>query len=438
MHGEAQSRSLIFCRRLYLTNAVLAIAIVFALTTISVQSARAQTFTVLHSLNGLQDGYYPIAGVTVAPNGDLYGTTQYSGLSGGDCYEGCGTVFRLAHKGSGWIFTTLYSFTGGNDGGNSYGRVIFGPDGSLYGTTSEGGGGSCEEGCGTVFNLKPPPHATANVLGGWTETVLYRFTGGADGATPVGADLIFDRGGNLYGTTDGGGPGNCQGGCGTVYKLAPSNGNWTESVLHGFTTQDGDGQRPWGGVIFDQSGNLYGTTQNGPFGSFGTIYKLIPAGLTWTERILYTFQGTSDGEYPYSGLIFDPAGNLYGTTCCGGPDGVGTAYEFTPSGGTFSVLYSNFGGYGGPDGNLVMDAAGNLYGTTQSGGAYHFGSVFKLTPGSGGWTYTSLHDFCAGGYPCSDGALAHGGVAFDAEGNLYGTTAEGGTSYSGVIWKISP
>jgi|SRR5271167_4589392 len=409
----------------------LALALFCVLTMVATQSSQAQTFTVLHSLNGLQDGYYPIAGVTVARNGDLYGTTQYSGLAGGNCYLGCGTVFRLARKGSGWIFTTLYSFTGGTDGGNSYARVIFGPDGSLYGTTSEGSG--------TVFNLKPPPHATANVLGGWTETVLYRFNGGADGATPEGADLVFDQAGNLYGTTNGGGTGNCQGGCGTVYKLSPSNGGWTERVIHTFTTQGGDGQRPWGGVIFDQSGDLYGTSTNGgAHGAYGTIYELIPAGLTWTERILYSFQGKDDGEFPFAGLIFDQAGNLYGTTCCGGSDGVGTVYEFTPSSGTFSVLYGNFGGYGGLDGSLVMDAAGNLYGTTQSGGAYNFGSVFKLTHGSGGWTYTSLHDFCAGGWPCSDGALPHGGVALDAQANLYGTTAEGGTSYSGVIWEITP
>ena len=439
MHSKAQFRSSVSRTRWLVTNAVLAIAIVFALATITAQSAQAQNFTVLHNLNGLQDGYYPISGVTVARNGDLYGTTQYSGLAGGDCYLGCGTAFRLVRKGSGWIFTTLYSFAGGNDGGNSYARVIFGPDGSLYGTTSAGGGGSCEGGCGTVFNLKPPPHATANVLGGWTETVLYRFTGGDDGGMPVGADLVFDRAGSLYGTTLGGGTGNCQGGCGTVYKLTPSNGGWTESVLHSFTTQDGDGQRPWGGVIFDQPGNLYGTTTNGPFGSFGTIYKLVPAGLTWTEQILYTFKQASDGEYPYSGLIFDQLGNLYGTTCCGGPGGIGAAFEFTPSGsGTFTLLYGSFGGYGGPDGSLTMDAAGNLYGTTESGGAYNFGSVFKLTPGNGGWTYTSLHDFCAGGSPCSDGALPHGGVAFDSQGNLYGTTAEGGTSNSGVIWEITP
>ena len=431
MRGRERSRSLISLARLHPANAIPSIATLILLTVLMMPSAQAQTFTVLHSLNGLQDGYYPIAGVTIAPNGDLYGTTEYMGLSGGNCYLGCGTVFRLARKGSGWIFTTLYSFTGGTDGGNSFARVIFGPDGSLCGTTSEGDG--------TVFNLKPPPHATANVLGGWTETVLYSFTGGADGAIPEGADLVFDHAGNLYGTTAGGGTGNCQGGCGTVYKLTPSNGGWTESVIHTFTTQGEDGQRPWGGVIFDQSGDLYGTTQNGgAYRAYGTIYKLIPAGLTWTEQILYSFQGKDDGEFPYSGVIFDQVGNLYGSTCCGGSDGVGTVYEFTPSSGTLTTLYSNFGGYGGLDGSLVMDAAGNLYGTTQSGGAYNFGSVFKLTPGSGGWTYTSLHDFCAGGYPCSDGALPHGGVALDPQGNLYGTTAEGGTSSSGVIWEFTP
>ncbi len=437
MHIEEPSRSLISLTRLPVTNAVLAIALGFALTTISVQSAQAQTFTVLHNLNGLQDGYYPTSGVTLARNGDLYGTTQYSGLSGGDCYLGCGTAYRVARKGSGWIFTLLYSFAGGNDGGNSTARVIFGPDGSLYGTTSGGGGGSCEGGCGTVFNLRPP-HASPNVLGNWTETVLYRFTGGDDGAPPEGADLIFDRAGNLYGTTFGGGTGNCQGGCGTVYKLTPSNGTWTESVLHNFTTEGGDGQRPWGGVIFDQSGNLYGTTTNGPFGTFGTIYKLIPAGLTWTEQILYTFQGTSDGEYPYSGLVFDQMGNLYGSTCCGGPGGIGrSSNSRLLETGRYPCCTATFGGYGGLYGSLAMDAAGNLYGTTSNGGAYNFGSVFKLTPGNGGWTYTSLHDFCSGGWPCSDGALPNGGVASIPREVLRHDGRRRNVD-SGVIWEITP
>jgi uncharacterized repeat protein (TIGR03803 family) len=413
------------------------LALVFALAMVAAQSAQAQTLTVLHSFSGLGDGDYPYAGLSIDRGGNLYGTAFYGGPGMG-CYLGCGTAFRLAQKNSGWLFSQLYGFRGGLDGGNPYARVIVGPDGSLYGTTFGGGGGSCEGGCGTVFNLRPPQHATANALGNWTETVLYRFTGGADGGQPAGADLTFDAAGNIYGTTSGGGTGDCQGGCGTVYKLTQSGGVWTESVLHNFVTEDGDGLRPWGGVIFDQSGNLYGTTNNGGARlSYGTVFELTPSGSGWTETILYKFQDTTDGQYPYSGLIFDQAGNLYGTTCCGGSDGGGTVFELTRSSDwAFSLIYSFTGS--GPYAGLSMDAADNLYGTTNEGGAYNFGAVFKLTPSQGGWTYTSLHDFCSGGYPCSDGAFPMSNVVFDSQGNLYGTTSEGGTYNGGTAWEITP
>src|ERR1035441_9294717 len=203
---------------------------------------------------------YPVNGVTIDGSGNVYGTTNIGG-SGTSCYEGCGGAFKLTHRGSNWVLTPLYDFMGGSDGGNSDARLIIGPDGDLYGTTSQGGGTGCGGvGCGTVFKLSPPAHACGRALCPWSETVLYRFNGGSDGNSPRGADLVFDRAGTLYGTTFFGGGGGCQDGCGTVYKLTRS-GGWTESIVHTFS-QSGDGQGPWAGVIFDQSGSLYGTTRS--------------------------------------------------------------------------------------------------------------------------------------------------------------------------------
>ena len=175
----------------------------------------------------------------------------------------------------------------------------------------------------------------------WVETPLYRFGGGSDGANPYGADIIFDQAGNIYGTTYNGGAGTCAGGCGTVYKLTPSNGSWTETVLYSFT-QGGDAQHPWGGVIFDQSGNLYGTTVYGGVYGNGAIYKLTPSGSGWTESILYSFTGGTDGANPYAGLISDQAGNLYGAAASAGSGNGGTAFELARSNGgwTFNLLYT--------------------------------------------------------------------------------------------------
>ena len=419
-----------------LSEPALALAILLALTMLAAPSARAQTYNVLHSFSGLQDGLYPVSGVTVDVSGNVYGTTNIGG-SGTSCFEGCGAAFKLTHRGSSWLLTPLYDFVGGSDGGNSYARLIIGPDGNLYGTTSQGGGTGCDGvGCGTVFKLSPPAHACGRALCPWSETVLYRFNGGSDGNSPRGADLVFDQAGNLYGTTYFGGGGGCQDGCGTVYKLTHSGGGWTESIVHSFS-QSGDGQEPWAGVIFDQSGSLYGTTSSGGAYGRGAVYQLTPSGSGFNERVLYSFQGPSDGVLPYGGLILDPAGNLFGTTCCAGPGGGGTVFELTRSQGwAFSVL-ATFAG-DGSNGSLVMDATGNLYGTTNEGGGFGFGSVFKLTPSGGGWILTSLHNFCAGGWPCSDGAFPPSGLALDAVGNFYGTTSDGGTYGGGVVFEITP
>lgn len=167
---------------------------------------------------------------------------------------------------------------------------------------------------------------------------------------------------------------------------------------------------------------------------------MTPSGSGCTEQVLYSFQGLPDGEGLYGTPILDQAGNLYATACCSGPQGGGTAFELTRSENWAFDPIHIFGGQQvqGPQAGLTMDAAGNLYGTTDQEGAYNFGSVFKLSPANGGWTYTSLYDFCAGGLPCSDGAYPSSTLEFDADGNLYGTTMQGGTQGGGVVFEITP
>ncbi len=216
-----------------------------------------------------------------------------------------GVVFKLSKQGSGWILTATYEFQGGTDGTNPMAGVVFGPDSSLYGTTERGGDPNCS--CGTVFKLSRPSQTTTD---GWTETVLYRFLGGSDGSQPELGNLIFDQSGNIYGTTSGGGPHNA----GTVFKLTYSSGGWTESILYSFAGGS-DGANPWSGVTFDQAGNLYGTTESGGnYYGYGTVFELMPSGSGWTKKTLYSFQSRNDGAYPYAGVSFDRSGNLYGTT----------------------------------------------------------------------------------------------------------------------------
>jgi uncharacterized repeat protein (TIGR03803 family) len=242
--------------------------------------------------------------------------------------------------------------------------------------------------------------------------------------------LIFDQAGNIYGTTYLGGSGH-----GVVYELTRSGSGWTDQPLYTFSGPDGSS--PSNVVIFDSVGNLYGTTTKGGANGFGTVFELSPAGNGWTEKVLYSFQGNSDGSYPTSGLLLDGSGNLYGTTSNGGTGGGGTVFELTPSGGnwTYSLLYSFAGTTNcGPLPGVTMDAAGNLYGTTLCDGANSDGNVFMLTPSGGGWTYSSLYDFTGG----NDGKNPHSVVTIDAANNLYGTAAHGGANQSGVVWEITP
>ena len=410
--------------RHWLEGAVV-LAIVFVLT-VAASPALGQTFQVLHTFTGGGDSANPFAGVTLDPAGNLYGTTDGGGV-------GNGTVYKLTRKGSGWTLNVLYTFNG-SDGAQPDAGVIFGSNGTLYGTTYSGGA----RGSGTVFNVRPFPSVCKSALCPWMETVLYAFQGSPnDGANPGLGDLLFDQAGNIYGTTYAGGADNE----GTVYELTPSRSGWKQSVLHSFSFTDG--AFPSAGVISDNAGNLYGTTDAGGSSTYGTVFELMHS-TGWAENLLYTFQNGNDGLNPNAGLTFDHSGNLYGATRSGGSGGGGTVFKLTPSGGswTYSLVYSftgNVGGYCGPIGSLVMDGASNLYGTTSCDGSNGLGSVFKLTPSGNSWTYASLHDFMGG----SDGEYPYCSVAFDSSGNLYGTTFYGGDlncrgTGCGVVWEIMP
>jgi len=423
-----------------LRAAVFALVVVCVLPVGFAQAARAQTYTVIYNFT-VSGGVLPAAGLTIDAAGNLYGTTTQSSYYG--------SVFKLSHRGSGWVFTPLYLFQGGDDGAAPIARVVFGPDGSLYGTTEDGGGLCSGPGCGTVFKLRPPAAACKTALCPWTETVLYRFAGNPDGAVPD-SEVVFDAVGNMYGTTLVGGTGG-----GTVFQMTPSNGGWKESVLHTFIGSDnGDGSRPMGGVLLDKAGNLYGTTQYGGTGqqAYGTLYQLTPTGGGWMENILYNFDFSGSGGYfPFAGLTSDNSGHLYGATTQGALNS-GAVFQIPPSGGTLIQLYAfetNADCYQqmqwscyGPYDSLTMGPDGSLYGTTHSVGAYALGNVFKLTFSQGSWVYTSLHDFVG-----SDGAYPNGPLVFDKNGNLYGTTEEGGPNGPpctgspggcGVIFEITP
>lgn len=426
-------RNLIFGLRLDAMTAALAIA--FLLIVAGSQPAQAQTFNVLHAFTGGGDGANPDAGVTLR-GGNLYGTAAYGGYTGGNCSpRGCGTVYKITNNNGNWIFAPLYKFAGGNDGDNPAG-LVFGSNGTIYGTTNgggAGGGGGCNLlGCGTVFNLRPSQRAPRSVLEPWTETVLYRFQGAPDGSAPENGNLVFDQTGNLYGTTYEGGANLV----GTTFELSPSQGGWSESVLYSFGAGGGIGS--YSGVIFDGAGNLYGTLYDGGPYNYGVVYQLTPSGPPWTEHFVYAFEHGSDGGFPWGGLIFDQSGNLYGTTTDGGQGGGGTVFELSPSSGgwTFTLLYGFTGGpQCGPFASLAMDAAGNLYGTTYCDGVNGSGNVFKLTHSGGSWTYTDLYDFTGG----NDGANPTSNVIYDSSGNLYGTASNGGgPGHSGVVWMITP
>jgi uncharacterized repeat protein (TIGR03803 family) len=298
----------------------------------------AWTETVLYSFPSAEQGYVPWGDLVFDGAGNLYGSTIFGGGKGTSCdpyYQHCGAVFELSPpktKGGEWTEKMLHGFASGTDGASPNGGLVLDSKGAIYGTTYGGGNESREcgsGGCGTAFELKPPTKKG----GAWTETILHRFSGSPDGGGPM-SGVVFDAKGSVYGTTQGGGRDDS--GSGTVFSLSPgTDGLWTERILHSF--QDGDdGAQPRAGVVFDTKGNIYGTASIGGLGRGGTSFKLRPAGKSWSLVVLHAFTGKPDGSWPASSLIFDAAGNLYGTTqqsgtgqACGNY-GCGTVFEVSP------------------------------------------------------------------------------------------------------------
>jgi len=397
-------------------------------------------YRALYRFLGSPDGSQPYAGLSWDAAGNLYGTTYRGGTEG--------TVFRLTPGSKGqWTESILFDFSNpAVSGGFPIAGVTLDTAGNVYGTANPGAGNN-----GVVYELTP------SSSGFWNVDALHTFSGYEDGGQPWAAP-IFDKAGNLYGTTTLG-PIDQDG---MVYQLTPSNGAWQENIFYGFGSKK-DGVDPTADLVFDKAGNLYGTTMEGGerCGQIGcgTVFKMTNANGQWTKTTIYAFQGGTDGEYPTtSALVFDKHGNLYGTTAVGGTGpcdiestpGCGTVFKLTPGAkGEWkkTLIYSPDGSAGGGlFGGVVFDKAGNLYGTTTFYGIASqnclagCGSVFKLTPGTEGqWTATTLYEFRG----TTDGGEPFGRLLLDKAGNIFGTTEYGGSSTSpcnifgcGVVFEI--
>jgi len=402
------------------STTTLPLAIVSILILLGVAQAGPKE-TILHSFAGGTDGAEPIGGLVSGPNGHLYGTT--SGGGNGACQGGCGTVFELSPNGDGtWTETQLYSFASEDDGAFPNTGVVFDQAGNLYGATIYGGTNDD----GTVFRLTPP----AKPGTAWAHTVLYNFVGDVDGEYCLG-NLTLDPAGNLYGAALFGG----LYGAGTIFQLVPSQQGqaWTLNVLHAFQGTN-DGLDPFGAVVLDSRGAVYGTTYS------GTVFRLQPPppGQTaWSLHVLYRL----DSIAAVGPLLVRHPIALYGTTALGGATNDGTIFQLTPpnqpgASWNATTLYEFKGGADGwyPLNGLVADRSGQLYGVTASGGAFDSGTVFRLSPGQGGsWTKTTLYQFKGGRDASGPGA----GVILGQRA-LFGTTSSGGLSNLGTVFQLAP
>ena len=424
MAEPQQVAASIFHTNLRARTVALASLIVLTALLVLVPTAEAQTYTVLHNFTG-SDGSYPTSTLVFDRAGNLYGTTLY----GGAAHDG--VVFQLKHtRSGGWIYTPVHQFNGNSgsgDGANpvDYGGLTLAADGTIYGTTTYGGILGCNGSsyCGTAFRLQPPPTACTTALCSWLLTTIYEFNPQSGADFPL-SSLVFDTSGNLYGTTM------AIGAYSWVYELTPSGGNWTQVPFSGLEIAT------TAGLIFDNAGNLYGTALGGT-NRQGVVFELTPSGSGFTKTILYDFTGGDDGGFPFGGLIFDAAGNLYGSTSSGGSGAGGTVFELSPSGGGWTLQtlcsFAGFAPGSGPKSALTMDAAGNLYGTTYGDGAFGDGMVFKASRSGNNWACTDLFDFNG-----DLGLFPIGGVAVDANGNLFGTASETESNRNGVVWMITP
>ncbi len=396
------------------------------------------------------DGQWPAPGLVTDGAGNMYGTTGYGGRNN------VGSVFELSPIGNGWKETELYSFGPKPESlYYSVGPSALTPDGkgNFYGTTQFGG----TDGVGSVFEMSP------KAGGGWQETDVFNFEGNVQ-MEPTGG-VVFDSAGNMYGVTYSGGPDRV----GVVFKLTQKAGVWQGGVIYAFKGYPVDGANPLAGLTVDPQGNLFGTTEYGGSGDCtskhevvgcGTVFELsYSAGSGWTETVLHSFAGASsgDGALPFAGLTLDSSGNLYGTTFVGGlvgprcgffgNQGCGTVFELSPSNGKWSeaILYE-FSGHksdgSNPDGPLLQDGAGDFYGVANAGGEYDSGAIFKLSPATGGgWTESVIYDF---GAATDDGKYPYGSLIFGLSGNIYGVTPDGGISGGvdnngqGTVFEVKP
>ena len=393
--------------------------------------------TILYSFARKPDGQFPVARLMRSADGSLYGTTASGG--GTHCHE-CGTVFKLSTTSDGYSESNLHQFQGGLDGDDPVARLYEDKNGNIFGTTQLGGYNDN----GTVFEIR----STAS---GYTFQTIYRFQGAPDGTYPQTA-LIGDASGTLYGTTASGGLSNeCTPGCGTAFELKPnSSGGYTESVIYRFHPTELDGYFPSAPLVMDGAGNLFGTTSGGGVkggceSGCGTVFRLTPTGSTYTETIIHRFKSFPNGGQPYGGLLLDDAGALYGTTANGGyscnSQGCGTVFKLNPRGSTYGsqtiYRFKPSGDGEVPESNLVMDKDGVLYGTTiiSNGLALcNCGTVFALTPVGAHYTETILHAF---GGKTHDGANPSAGLVLEQPTRtLYGTTEFGGKLNNGAVFQL--
>ncbi len=413
-----RSEGILGIRRAASARAALALAAtaVLALTSHSARAAESPLYSFC-AQTSCTDGQHPIAGLVQGTDGDFYGTTFQGGTNAS------GTVFQITPSGT---LTTLYNFCSQSscaDGRFLYAPLVQGTDGNFYGTTYQGGANNDN---GTVFQITPSG----------TLTTLYSFcphSGCADGQNPY-AGLVQGTDGNFYGTTLNGGAN----GSGTVFEITPTG---TLTTLYNFCPQSGcaDGQYPYAGLVQGSDGNFYGTTyQGGANNDGGTVFQITPSSRTLTTLHSFCAQsGCLDGMNPYAGVIRGTDGNFYGTTYLGGTGGVGTVFQITLTG-TLTTLHSFCPQSGCADGedldaSLMQGSDGNFYGATVSGGIGSKGTLFQITPAG---SLTTLYHFCAQSN-CADGAYPYAGLVQGTDGNLYGTTYQGGANSEGAVVKLT-
>ena len=401
----------------FLRSAVLLVA---AVAVVRGSASALGTEQTVYSFTGGTDGGGPHTGLVFDSLGNAYGTTVTGGISG------CGTVFKLTP--STGQEQVLWNFGCFADGKNPYGGVAFDGAGHLFGTTVAGGtGGVCVgDGCGEVYEL-----TTAGI------TVLYSFKGGNDGFGP-GSALVFDKAGHLFGMTPDGG----QFSSGTVFELSKASGHWVHTVIHNFTGGADGATGSLGPLLVAHDGTLYGVAETGGGSAgAGAVFKMSPArGGGWNFVTLHQFKGMPDGYGPYGGLVADAKGNLFGTTYFGGSSGNGTIFEMIPMrGGKWSelVLRSFQGGSDGswPTGTLILSSDGKtLYGTTTAGGttSCDCGTIFRYSRGDG--IEQVMHRFGAG----NDGQAPYYALAADPSGNLFSTAVAGGQHGQGTVFNFVP